>query len=359
MFSIEMLPANEGDALWVEYGNPDKPSRILIDCGYKSTYRAIMKRLRERPEIEFELLVLTHIDGDHIAGAVPFIADGDITPQRIKEVWFNDHKHISDTLGVRQALYLTRNLEDKQFAWNKRFGERAIHVPEDRLLPPIHLEGGLVITLLSPTAVQLAALAQHWEKELDDILDGKTEEEVTQTTPGALQPDVLGDPDVNQLARTPFKDDTTVPNGSSIAFLAEYEDSHDSQRVKRVLFCGDAHAGVLEHSISLLLAERGIDQLSLDALKVSHHGSKANTSPKMLDLIQCKHFLFSTNGSRHDHPDPECIARIITHSNRKIDLHFNYRSEENAPWQSPGLARKFKYDAHYPETGKNGLVVIL
>ena len=115
MFSIEMLRANEGDALWVEYGDPAAPNRILIDCGYKSTYREILDRLDADAALAFELFVLTHIDADHIAGAVPFIADARVTPQRIGEVWFNSRKHLSDKLGVEQAEYFTHSLAKRKF----------------------------------------------------------------------------------------------------------------------------------------------------------------------------------------------------------------------------------------------------
>lgn len=59
MFTIEMLEANEGDALWVEYGDPEKPHRMLIDCGYKSTYRQVLKRFDSDPKLRLELFVLT------------------------------------------------------------------------------------------------------------------------------------------------------------------------------------------------------------------------------------------------------------------------------------------------------------
>ncbi|MEZ5082471.1 MAG: hypothetical protein R2750_03330 [Bacteroidales bacterium] len=42
--------------------------------------------------------------------------------------------------------------------------------------------------------------------------------------------------------------------------------------------------------------------------KVSHHGSKSNISKKLLDLLDAKHYLISTNGDRHNHPDPEAIG---------------------------------------------------
>ena len=31
MLTVEMLPAEHGDCLWVEYGDPGRPSVLLID----------------------------------------------------------------------------------------------------------------------------------------------------------------------------------------------------------------------------------------------------------------------------------------------------------------------------------------
>src|SRR5262249_20870594 len=80
VFSIEMLPAGHGDSLWIEYGDERKRSRVLIDCGTKSTYASLQKRVADlkASQREFELFVLSHIDDDHIGGAIPFFADEDL-----------------------------------------------------------------------------------------------------------------------------------------------------------------------------------------------------------------------------------------------------------------------------------------
>jgi beta-lactamase superfamily II metal-dependent hydrolase len=95
-----------------------------------------------------------------------------------------------------------------------------------------------------------------------------------------------------------------VPNGSSIAFLFEYDGA-------ALLFTGDAYAGVLEQSLARLLVDRGQARLRLDAFKVPHHGSAYNVTPQLLDLIDCDRFLVSTDGSRHGHPDPSTIELIV------------------------------------------------
>ncbi|MGH8235819.1 MAG: ComEC/Rec2 family competence protein [Steroidobacteraceae bacterium] len=365
MFSIEMLRANEGDALWVEYGDPAAPKRILIDCGYKSTYREILERLDADAALAFELFVLTHIDADHIAGAVPFIADARVTPQRIGEVWFNGRKHLSDKLGVEQAEHFTHSLAKRKFRWNTAFGEKAIVVDDVDNLPQHQLAGGMRITLLSPGREQLRALHEHWTDELDDVLTDKnvrTVDQLLETTPKRLQPDVLGKkgPNVTKLAAQPFNPDDTVPNGSSIAFLAEYRDDFDGGKEKAVLFLGDAHAPVVAKSIAALLRKVRLDRLRLDACKLSHHGSTRNTSKDLLALLDCKHFLVSTNGVKHDHPDQECIARVLAQQrSTPVHLHFNYESDFNRMWKPDPVQKDHRYTAHYPPDDRQGLRVTL
>ena len=57
------------------------------------------------------------------------------------------------------------------------------------------------------------------------------------------------------------------------------------------------------------------NKLKVDIVKVSHHGSKDNTSNELLELIECNKFLISTDGKQHGHPDKEALARIICSQN--------------------------------------------
>ena len=44
MFTIELLPAAHGDAIWLEYGPVAQPHRILIDGGPAPTYENGLRR---------------------------------------------------------------------------------------------------------------------------------------------------------------------------------------------------------------------------------------------------------------------------------------------------------------------------
>ncbi len=157
---------------------------------------------------------------------------------------------------------------------------------------------------------------------------------------------------VEKLAASPFKADTTPPNGSSIALLAEFEG-------KSALLVGDAHPPLLVESIGKLLAERGEERLKIDAFKLSHHASKANVSNELIQIVDCPRFLVSTNGSYFHHPDSEAVARAIHHGGNKPLIGFNYRSKDNEIWDNDGLREKYGYETLYPQEGAEGIKLVL
>lgn len=111
--------------------------------------------------------------------------------------------------------------------------------------------------------------------------------------------------------------DDSATNGSSIAFVLEVEG-------KRILFLGDAHAETIVESLITLYGEKNAP-FRFDAVKLSHHGSFNNNSPKLLEIITCDNWLISTNGDKYDHPDLPTLAHIITNENNNAPkLYFNY-----------------------------------
>jgi glyoxylase-like metal-dependent hydrolase (beta-lactamase superfamily II) len=76
MFKIDMLPGGRGDALWIEYGKSNAPHRVMIDGGIAGTHKEIRKRIEAIDESKrrFDLLIITHIDLDHIAGVLEILA---------------------------------------------------------------------------------------------------------------------------------------------------------------------------------------------------------------------------------------------------------------------------------------------
>ena len=72
MFTITSLPAAQGDALWIEYGEAGDPARLIIDGGTLATANVVRERIEalDRNDREFDLLVITHVDSDPTSARV-------------------------------------------------------------------------------------------------------------------------------------------------------------------------------------------------------------------------------------------------------------------------------------------------
>ncbi len=342
--NVEMLPAGHGDALLVNYGTVDKPARMLIDGGPYYSYKRIMRRLLQIPKAErhFELLVITHIDADHIDGVIRLLRE-DLKSLGFvfDDIWFNGTDQLDavadaeDALGAKQGEYLQALLKKKKLPWNKAFDGGPILA---RPKKPVTLASGAKVRVLSPTKLKLIELLRHWTDVIasEGYTTGDTAEALKRLGTDkrlnalAAELDHLGGDDEQDDASA----DKSLANGSSIAFVLEVGR-------RKVLFSGDAHHDVLVASIDDYITAP--KKLKLQAFKVPHHGSSANMSTALLDRIDCKNFLISTNGSYFEHPSKMCIQQIVDNTDG-CHLWFNYATEHNGMW----LAEDEGYESHYP-----------
>jgi hypothetical protein len=360
VLAVEMLPAEYGDCLLLEYGDGAQRSRVLIDCGDESTVPVLARRLGtagDSPPLSFDLFVLTHIDADHINGVLSLF-DQKGLKVRFDDIWFNGWHQLSRFLSVRQGEAFSKLLQDpvRKLPWNLAFSQKTDKYPGPAVMaeglepPTLKLPGGMQLTLLSPGPAQLKRLAKDWRQVR---LDLQKKAMLGRRDPPAPVKD-LENFDLRSLAEKPVKRDPSAANGSSIALLAEFAG-------RSVLLTGDAHADVLVKSIGELQRARGCSgqRLKIDALKLSHHGSANATTIPLLEAIECKNYLVSTNGKHFYHPDRESIARVILHGGEEPTLHFNYRTDFNKLWNSPELKDRYRYLAYYPEDKAEGLRVDL
>ncbi|MEO6546797.1 MAG: MBL fold metallo-hydrolase [Ferruginibacter sp.] len=314
---IKFLPAFNGDCILISFEYEGKNRNILIDGGPPRTYLRHLKpeleTLVQKDEI-IDLLIVTHIDDDHIGGIKELYQDTGFGKDFIKEVWFNSGDLLSDyfnakrdpvrtveiiknnqtSMSVAQGITLESILKEENGDWIQkliRFSGNKINFL------------GLLITVLSPNEDKLERLHKHWETEKDKKVKMSEEH------------DDFNIP-VSKLIERKFNEDKAVPNGSSIALLLETDK-------KSVLLLGDAHSSVIADSLEKLKFASEKNKLKLDLVKVSHHASKGNTSPRLLSLIECDKFVVSTDGSKHGLPDKEAIARIIA-SQPNLTVFFNY-----------------------------------
>jgi hypothetical protein len=339
MFTIDVLPAQRGDCLWLTYGENGEQHHVLIDAGPQETIPSIVPELERRivalpgKTSRVELFIVTHVDTDHIQGVVSLLSDHRRVPL-FRDVWFNGYQHLG-LLGGVDGERLTAALSEHPTRWNKAFDGLAVATSDTGPLPTRKLRGDMTITVLGPTQAALSRLAGEWEKACTKagIVPGAG---APITKKSWIRDELLGSFDPDLLAETTFSNDTTAPNRSSISVIAEHGN-------KRVLLLGDADAKSTAHALDRLGPGRHV----FDAVKVAHHGSRRNTSLDLLTRIQSKRWIISSNGVQFNHPDPECLARIIVTQN-KPTLYFNYDTERIADVKAESGVR---YKAVVPKSG--------
>jgi hypothetical protein len=318
MLSVSLLPAAHGDAIWIEYGSVRTKRLVLVDGGPAHTYgtglQTRLDALKRLSSKQVELLVVTHIDADHIDGALILLQDRHRLGLKIGEVWFNTWTHLPtsperDRFAPLQGEFLGALIkQDEQLAaaLNRSFGHKAVQVPLDSLkLPAVPLAGGAVLTLLGPTPTDLKRLRARWSAAIRDFAAGDEAEALRRLQERREYRPPSG-PAV--FSSRTFGDDRSPANGSSISFLFEFGGNS-------VLFAGDSHARTLSTNLKRLCRERGVPRLAIDAVKLPHHGSLSNVTSEWISMVDTKRWLISTNGAVFGHPDLE-TAELIRDCNR-------------------------------------------
>ncbi|HSB87142.1 MAG TPA: CHAT domain-containing protein [Ilumatobacteraceae bacterium] len=292
--SVTAFPAGCGDCLLVEWDGPTGHHRLLIDGGMANVLDDGLGRFAAaKPEgrLHVDVAVVTHIDLDHIGGAISAFRRGFV---EAADVWFNGLDEIrSVRRGPRQGDEFSSLIPaDRR---NRPVTGGAIHVADDGPLPAFDLADGARCTVFGPTLERLEHLERAWTSSRRGSSDESIEELAER----------IGS-DLDRGAARSFGGDSSVANGSSIAMLFEYAGTS-------LLLTGDAFAGDLERSIRRLLAERDLTRLKVQLFKLAHHGSMGNVTPELLDLIDPGVILICTDGTRFGHPDRETIDLLRQH----------------------------------------------
>jgi hypothetical protein len=357
MFDIEMLPAEYGDCLVVTYGTEKQPRRILIDGGTPGTFPRLKQYIEALPRKQrhFELLIVTHIDADHIGGVLPLLRASELEVS-FGDIWFNAWHHLvppqKGFLGPAQGDLLGNLLSQRaDLPWNERFKGGTVVVPNSGALPEHTLEGGMRLTLLSPRWEELAALNDKWSDQAFkagrvpgdvSMLGGGLDESMLELLGPASQ--------LTRLVAQRFFPDEAPANGSSIAVLAEYKG-------KRALLAADAFAPVLLEGVHRL---PDFDTtLEVDAFKLPHHGSKANINDELLRAVPSRRYLVSTSGQRFKHPDEPAMARVLKHGGTGSTIFFNYDSVTTRKIRTLVRGSRVKSSFEYPPPGESGMRVSL
>lgn len=335
---VEALPAGYGDCLLISCPVGARTWRLLIDTGPDECLPALVDRLKQIPlnaqgRRRIDLAVISHIDHDHIGGAARLFADTSLKLE-FGDIWFNAPSRPL-IRGVREGVGLASVLGAAAagLPWNLAFGGQDVVTGPELFGEVPGKLGEPRITILSPTRLTLDELYRVWEKELPKVKVMPDQEPLAATRSGL---------DIEALARAVTPENRAPANGSSIAFLLEHKGA-------TALLTADAFPSVLQHALAALAASRR-EKLPwmLDLIKLSHHGSQANTTTALLATVRAPRVLVSTNGAIFGHPDRESIARAITSGSPGSEIYFNFKTPRTEVWAAESIQARYSYIAHLP-----------
>jgi beta-lactamase superfamily II metal-dependent hydrolase len=315
---FEFFEAGCGDSILV---STDEGTNILIDGGEEGTYReSIESSLYDKDIDKLDLVVLTHIDNDHIFGLIEMLESQD-GKDTINEIWFNSSENMrisnntTGDVGFFEGDLFEDLINEYNITHRKDIFFTKDSSQQDR---EFYIKSDIKLTLLSPNKKDLDKLQVKWDNFRDiepkDVsgespFDNRDIDDIYVE----FQSKVLKKSDGSKTLSSATN--TSLANRSSIAFILEYQD-------KKFLFLGDADIKVINQS----LLDLGIDELEVEFVKLSHHGSKNNINREFLDIVKTDTFVVLTDGTRHNHPHKETFSLILKHEKRadEVKLIFNY-----------------------------------
>ena len=345
MLIFEALRAKFGDSLLLHYGTKQKPRLAVVDGGPPGVYNDALKprleairkerKLDDRTPLDIDLMMVSHIDADHIAGVLDLVRKmKDLrdskkpVPWKIERFWHNsfddilgnDDVSVASAASVMSPASLGGVLGPDGSLILASVGEgRELR----KLLDALGLDGnppfkGLVraakkkitlgnlkLTVIAPSDKNLTALQKDWDKKVKELLKKEKDKEARAEIASYV--------------------DRSVYNLSSIVVLAE---AHG----KRLLLTGDGRG---DHTIEGL-EEAGLfdedGRIEVDLLKMPHHGSERNIDIDYLERIRARHYVISADG-KFDNPDIGTLEMISkARPDDDFTVHLTYPTDEfNVP----------------------------
>ncbi|RKE81583.1 ComEC/Rec2 family competence protein [Chryseobacterium sp. AG363] len=345
--TLKILPVGCGDAFVVTHKDQKGRRRnIFIDGGYIKSYPKIKREvetIKSNKQL-IDLWILTHLDADHINGAVKYLREEEKKDKGklIGRFWFNffDAFKLNDDspfLSFGKGFNLSKQLQK----FNIKGRQDIINT-----LKPVRF-GDAKITVLSPDQKTFDELKEKWRCEFRQYVGG--DPPVYISDPSAKDAKTIEELSKAKDAKEDLGKSGLI-NRSSIAFLYEEDD-------KRLLMLGDAYPSILLSILGKQYSKK--NPLKVKYMKLSHHGSRKNYHTDLLNIIRCRRFIVSADGdNQHGIPDKEVLAKILTHPERdKTKKIIFYFSHDDARFRKLFAADKdaetrFNFTCKYPKKGK-------
>lgn len=339
IFTLEALRAKHGDSLLLHFGDAANPRLIVIDGGPSGVYKdALAPRLEELREarggtLSIEVLMVSHLDSDHVRGVLDFSEALSEDPAKaaglpVATLWNNAFEDLAgaaapaeaagapaeaaavNTAEVTAAIASVREgrrLRDnaRKLLWKENEGFDGFVMAADGDEPKVVDLDPLRFTIVGPRQAELDALRKEWEKKLEE----------------------LAGPEPTELVHVAEYVDKSIYNLSSIVCLVEAEG-------RRMLLTGDARGdNVLAGLESAGLLGAGEATIELDLLKLPHHGSSRNVDVDFFRRLKAKHLVVSADG-KYGNPDLQTLQYISeARTDDEFTLHLTYEDfkEEVGP----------------------------
>lgn len=357
---LKTFSCGSGDCIFFILSNEDNKYVIMVDCGkYTDEIRSFIESDLHK---HINLLVLTHIDADHLNGIRQMLAwESDLQINRILFNCYqinngNENLELADATketikeltqimplqyssSVRQvdakhATTVSGLIMNKKGWYEAWYKNGSITTTSKDLFLGEHWGN---IHFVSPTPDNLSKLEDKVKKDYFRYLHKKFpnhdftgKEQIFETImllskeiannyrkdkgiKAATHFDTLSEQDIiNASCRE--CEQVSEENASSIGFVWKCND-------KQVLFLGDADPEIVA---SHLPAE----PQKYEMVKISHHGSRHSTSNRIMEVVDSHNFFF-TGGNDTNKPSLEVISKIVIRHNEDVGdriLRFNRAS---------------------------------
>lgn len=374
---LKTFDVGSGDCIFLVLKEDALQYSIMIDCG--SCTNEVKSYIENDLNKKIDLLILTHIDNDHLAGVPDILKEidnlsiekiiyncgqgclgPDVQPKTLEEDIKEDLQKVSlspekNPFGQREvnaekavtvAETILKNDGFRQ-AWSHQTDYVSVDTPPLVLLPNF---GRLIF--ISPEKSNLDKLDKKFRIEFNKRFfrkydgpydnDASLFETLFRLIPSSKDPiksEIAGvAPTINsvkKLASEESKHNITDENKASIAFFWE-------RGAHRILFCGDADPKIMVFYF-LKKTNPFSGYAIFDAIKVAHHGSEHNSGSKFWDLFDSKN-IFITGGNSNSRPSKACLAKIISRPTENIRTLYRTKPNNSCNWiDTPDLKSNLKF----------------
>lgn len=353
---IFFYQAECGDASRISYkGDDNQNHNIFIDSGYERTFNHILseeiKNLVTNKET-IDIWLISHIHDDHIGGVIKYLTTikrGEFSD--IVQDWYYNPPRIYPSLKIipgEKKISEIKSIDqgDQLFDYLKQKSKiKSFDITSEITLPIVF---GMEFKVLSPSVGKINKLREKYLLPTIPLQKNESSEISGAKKSKAYDYNIK----LEDFNLDVWSEDKSVENGSSISVLTMFKG-------KKILWLADSHPSDIIQSLKKLGYSKE-NKIKCALVKVTHHGSKANNSDGLYDLIDCENYLMSVNGINKDYlPTKEAMVRIIRNKNRLKDSYYKfYFTYDNKILRGifaadeQDIFDKYKFDIHYLSEGK-------